>query len=209
MKRIPIVIPFKLHSIRCPDKNIKLLPYTIKYLEKVGRLNDTILITQSNTIVSYGAKIFVEKRQESWCEFESIQNYIKDTDITEFIWLPVTQPCRDKTLIDRTLEHDLSKCDLVTSFVKEQNRSLFEIKNNKFIIQDSERKGSLCTEREVADGAIYYMSATFLNKVVQSENPNKTFWNSYIGFVRNYAPLIDIDTKEDLASFLTFMEVFK
>lgn len=203
-KKIPILIPFKVNSVRCPRKNTALLPYTVNYLNEIGRLEDAVFITQEEFNNEYGINVFIEERQGSWCEFDSLQNYAKGAGISEFIWLPVPQPCRDLTLIDRVLEKGLGNYDMVTSYIVRQERRLFEIKDGEFIIKDHERKGCLCGEESIADGALYYMSTDFLNKVVASDNPNKAFWNSRIGFVQNHAPFVDIDTQEDLDCFLRY-----
>lgn len=147
-------------------------------------------------------KFFVESREDNWCEFESILWHIQKYDIDEFVWLQATQPCRDDNLIQNTLS--IKGHDLVTSYVIQPDRSIFRIEDGKFKEKNTRRTGSMCKDMEVADGAIYYTNKEFLTRVCASEDPNFTFWNSDIVFVENRAPLVDIDTEEQLKIFNTF-----
>ena len=90
---------------------------------------------------------------------------------------------------------------MVTSYNTVPDRSIFEIEDNHFKVPDTERKGSMCKEMKIADGAIYYTSVKFLDRCFSSGNMNKTFWNSNIKFVENNVPFIDIDTPNDLDKY--------
>lgn len=209
-KRVPIFIPVKSFSKRCPYKNETLLPHTLEYIKKLGRIEDVVIIADSEYFKYqanvYGVKYHVQKIQEGRNEFSDIQSYLNTRpDITEFLWLPVTQPCRDFQLIDNVL-----KCNptaLVTSYITRADRSIYKLDDNmQFEIQDTQRKGSMCKEERVADGAIYYLSVEFFNKVMQSDDKNYTFWNSGTQFVENHSPLVDVDTVTDLLQYIKYYD---
>lgn len=212
MERVPIIITIKSFSERCKNKNFELLPYTLDYLKRLGRIEDVIIISDSDKFEIIAneyhsiKEYFIEERETWWCEFNSLANYLSKTpQIKRFIWLNVTQPCRSLDLIENAIAEDLSAFDLVTSYCIVPNRDIFKINNDMtFKYEGSERKGSLCEAEMIADGALYYMSSEFLFKVVKSESPNKMFWNSRVKFIENKAPLVDIDTESELDVFKTF-----
>ena len=195
--------------MRCPNKNKILLPYTLSYILKCGLEKNIVIIADSDEFLPiindlHILDYYVEDRVDGSDEMLSIRNYLTDKDVHEFIWLPTTQPCRSNNLINEALSCDLSKYDLVTSFITRPRRDIFKLNDNKdgFMIGSIERKGSLCGDEFVADGAIYYTTKDFINKVCDSNNRNYYFWNSKIQFIENHSPLVDIDTKHDLEMFL-------
>lgn len=206
----PIIIPIKTTSIRCPNKNYILLPFTLDYLVEIGRIKDAIIVTDSDLFKTITDKYpikeyYIENDKKGCDEFSSIQNYLSNKDIDWFIWLPVTQPCRSLDLLDNI--ESMKQYDVVTSYVIRQNRYLYAINDHGFIIHDTERKGSLCPEERICDGAIYYLTKRVLNII--TNNPkftNYLFWNGNIGFIENKALLIDIDTEQDLNNFLDIIK---
>lgn len=211
MDNIPILIPVKTVSVRCPNKNKILLPYTLDYVRKQGLEKNIVVIADSDEFLpivkDYSInEYYVENRQDDSDEMLSINNYLKDKPIHDCIWLPSTQPCRSDNLLSDVIAYGITNYDMVTSFVKRQNRKIFEINKDKknFVIKDIERKGSLCEDEFIADGAIYYITKNFIKKVCDSNNRNYYFWNSKIGFVENHSPFVDIDTKNDMDLLLKY-----
>lgn len=210
---IPIFICIKEHSVRCPGKNFELLPYTLNYLQKNNYIQNTVVISDSDIFKSitnnYNIKnYFIEQRDTYWDELYSCYNYCNQIKYYDnYIILNVTQPLRELNLIDKCLDIDLKICDLVTSYTIIPERSIFYLDdNNQFVIKNSERKGCMCHEQKVADGAIYYTSYRFMTTVINSDNPNKTFWNSNIYFIENNVPFVDIDTPNDLNIFKQYFK---
>lgn len=205
---IPILIPIKTKSVRCPGKNIELLPYTLEYCKKLGYINNVVIISDSDIYepITNRYKIydyFIETRVPNQDNLTSCYNYCKINNIYSYIELPVTQPVRSDDLIDNIIETNLDIYDMATSYVISADRSIFQIKDDLsgFVIPDIERKGCLCGELKTADGAIYYTTKRFMKKVLESENPNYTFWNNNTRFILNKAPFVDIDTKHDMELF--------
>lgn len=207
-EHVRILIPIKSSSKRCPYKNEILLPYTLDYLKKLNRLKDVVIISNGDCYrylqKLYNVDYYVEQRKDNKNEFDAIKDFLDNVPTSKrFVWLPVTQPCRDDHLIDNVL--NVHSDGLITSYITRPNRTIYKLDDNKqFIIKDSERKGVMCEDEYVADGAIYCMTKDFFYKVCQSDNKNLTFWNSNISFVENHAPLVDIDTKQDLLQFLKY-----
>lgn len=208
-----IFICIKEHSVRCPRKNFELLPYTLNYLQETNYIQNTVVISDSDIFKSitnnYSIKdYFIEQRDLYWDELYSCYNYCNYIKYYgNYIRLNVTQPLREHDLIDKCINVDLNIYDLVTSYTIIPERSIFYLNsNNQFIIPDSERKGCMCGEQKMADGAIYYTSYNFTKKVINSDNPNKTFWNSKIYFIKNNVPFIDIDTVNDLNMFKQYFK---
>ena len=211
--RIPILIPIKEHSKRCPNKNKTLLPFTLNWLKSIGRINDAVVITDSDTFIDITknykiSDYHVEKRDENQDELTSLYKYAFEKGIDKFIFLPVTQPLREKDLISRMLEFGLSECDMVMSYGINQDRSIYEIDGEKIKIE-GEKKGCMCQEKMAADGACYYLSKDFITKVVQSESPNKTFWGGNIKFILNNMPQLDIDNEIDIKRLNNLVNILK
>lgn len=207
-------ITVKGESIRCPRKNHKLLPYVLKqinsYLNVVVITDDKNLkrIAEQNNV-----EVFLEKKENQISEFNSIYNYLKETNqlytIKEFLYLPVTQPLRSHELIMNIAFSDITNYDFATSYSYVPNRKIFLLnEDNTFQYESFERKGSLCDNVKMIDGCGYKIKTDFLIKIVNSQNINHSFWNeSKIKFIENKDNIfLDIDTPKDLNKFLTIIK---
>lgn len=234
---IPILIPIKSISKRCPNKNKLLLPSTLWWLSRVNNmfpcwiLTDDINYIDIAEIKRYGlpfpVNIWAEEDFSSeQMEFTSIKKFIEWYNnlsidnrnkygyklIDSFIWCPVTNPCRSVELYDNIkhylIESDiLNEYDLLTSYNIITDRSIFELEGDKdigFKHKGIERKGCYCIDKKIADGSIYCTTKRFIDKVISSDNPNKTFWNSKIKFIYNEAPMVDIDTIREYNEYKNF-----
>lgn len=207
-RHIPILLVIKSFSKRCPYKNETLLPYTLEYLKRLNRLCDTTIITDGNCYrylsQQYRVNYYIQDNQQDGDEFTAINSFLQSNkDVKEFIWLPVTQPCRDDLLIDKVLQK--TSDGLVMSYTEMADRSIFKLNDDEtFDIKNTERKGSMCKTFKMADGAIYYMTTERFYEIFNSENRNYNFWNGNIQFVKNEAPMVDIDTKQELLQFLRY-----
>jgi CMP-N-acetylneuraminic acid synthetase len=204
-------------SVRCPNKNIKLLPYVLEQCRSY--LNITV-ITDNLSIKKicdkYNVNCFLEPQEVQTGEFNSIYNYLVKTNqldtIKEFIHLPLTQPIRNNETIMNVAYSDLTDYDFATTYSIVPNRKIFLL-NDDFTYQyDSyERKGSLCKDSKMIDGYIYKIKTDFLIKIINSESPNHMFWNeSKIKFVENTTGIfLDIDEPRDLKMFEIYKELYK
>lgn len=210
MNNIPILIPMKGISQRCPEKNRKLLPFTVHFLAAQNCINNAIVISDSPYLLNYarkfGLKTYLEVRNEGQDELVSCYNFIKDTEHEAFILLPVTQPFREKNLIHKCYSlftKSIDEIDFITSFTEIQNRDRFylniqdEIPSFKNCYTD--KKGEACTTIPMIDGAIYMIKTEFIRKVVSSYNTNNAFWNARFRCVKNDAPFMDVDTLKEMA----------
>lgn len=204
-------------SVRCPNKNIKLLPYVLEQCRSY--LNITV-ITDNLSIKKicdkYNVNCFLEPIEAQKGEFNSIYNYLVQTNqldtIKEFILLPLTQPIRNNETIMNVAYSDLTDYDFATTYSIVPNRKIFLL-NDDFTYQyDSyERKGSLCKDSKMIDGYIYKIKTDCLIRIINSENVNHEFWNnSKIKFVENTTGIfLDIDEPRDLKMFEIYKEIYK
>ena len=210
-----IFITVKEESKRCPNKNLILLPYVLNnfsnYLKEIIVITDSIEIKK--IAGDFGVKeTFLEDKRVQVSEFNSIYNYLsknnKFSEISEFIYLPVTQPFSSEELLNSISSLDLLDYDFSTTYSIIPDRKIFLLNNdNSFKYNSYERKGSLCGELKMIDGAIYRIKTEFLEKIISSDNINHCFWNeSKILFLENNNLFLDIDTPRDL--FL-FQEIIK
>lgn len=203
-------ITVKGKSLRCPNKNLKLLPYV---LNQVSSYLDIIVITDDIRLKQiaerYNVEVFIEDQQIQKSEFHSIYNYLTITGnkIDEFVYIPVTQPFRSDQLIMSVSYTDLQNYDFATTYSIVANRGIFILNEDFSFKTDSyERKGSLCKEVKMVDGCAYKIKTSFLNEMMQSDNVNNYFWNrSKIKFIQNHDNMfLDVDTPEDLKKFIQF-----
>ena len=210
-----IFITVKKESKRCPNKNLILLPYVLNnfsnYLKEIIVITDSVELKK--IAEDFGVKeTFLEDKRVQVSEFNSIYNYLsknnKFSEISEFIYLPVTQPFSSEELLNNISSLDLSDYDFSTTYSIIPDRKIFLLNNdNSFKYNSYERKGSLCGELKMIDGAIYRIKTEFLEKIISSDNINHCFWNeSKILFLENNNLFLDIDTPRDL--FL-FQEIIK
>lgn len=219
MNDIPILIPIKGVSRRCPEKNKDLLPFTVKFLNEQNLTKKGVIISDSmellNLANNYGLNTYLEVREEGQDELVSCYNFIKNTPHKSFILLPVTQPFRDKDLIHKCYSlyyKAFNEVDFITSFTEIPDRERFylELKNDipSFKNKHTVRKGESCTTIPMIDGAIYMIKTEFIKKVILSQNTNNTFWNGRFKCVKNEAPFMDIDTLYDMNKFVFLKEYF-
>lgn len=210
-------ITVKEKSVRCPQKNIKLLPYV---LEQCSSYLDITVITDDLSIKQicekYNVDCYIESKEIQCSEFNSIYEYLKNTDqiktIKDFIYLPVTQPIRNNETIMNVVHSDLNDYDFATTYSIIPNRKIFLL-NDDFTYQyDSyERKGSLCKDTKMIDGYIYKIKTDCLIRIINSENVNHEFWNnSKIKFIENTTGIfLDVDEPRDLKMFEIYKELYK
>lgn len=213
MKTNPLIlIPAKEISVRCPKKNHELLEWTINWLGP--QKSNTVLITDSQELIDKANLLDVStwKTINYNGEFSCFKEYLENNLFTgeDFIYLPLTQPLREIGLLDRILNADILDYDFITSYTYLPDRSIFEInEDNEFNIQStSGRKGCMCSNRKILDGAIYRIKIDHLTNTVRSQNQNKTFWDGKKGLVSNNMPFLDIDTVEDLVKFKNLLTLF-
>lgn len=211
--KYPILIPIKGNSVRCPNKNKILLPYTIAYLQKINRLREAIVITDSSDLVEYakslGANTYFEIRVDDQDELLSCYNFLKKAEIkiNYFFLMPVTHPFRTLnlcSLFEEKQEKHLN-FDFIVSLNVSTDRSNFFVDigddNNPHFLYDKNRKGRDCQQYYMVDGALYLIKQSFLERIIQEANTNYHFWKGNFQYVINEAPFLDIDTVEDMKRF--------
>ncbi len=219
MNNVPILIPVKGISKRCPDKNRRLLPFTANYLSRRGLIKNAVVISDSRELVDFASTLgfmtYIEMRKEEQDELISCHNFIKYSDYEEFFLLPVPQPFRELGLIQKcySLYVEMkNEIDFVTSFVEIPNRERFYLEFAGdiplFRNKTMKRKGALCDTLSMIDGAIYLIKSAFIHKVAISADPNETFWNGHFRCIKNNVPFMDIDTQEDMEKFEALKEYF-
>lgn len=204
-------------SVRCPDKNIKLLQYT---LDKVKSFMDIIVITDSKQIENIckqnNVECFIENKDKQFGELMSIYNYISSTNqydiISEFIHLQLTQPFTNIETLMNVAYSDLTDYDMVTTYTIVPNRSIFLLNDdNTYKVESYERKGCLCPDVKMIDGCIYKIKTSFLYECINQESFNHHFWNeSKIKFVENTSDVfLDVDTPKELKQFEILKNIIK
>ena len=207
--QVPIFITIKGNSQRCPGKNKKLLPFAYNYLKRQFLISNTIVISEAQALLDYAISLgftntYKEPFNPKGSENESIYNCINALHIrTNWVILfPVCQPLKSDNLIIDCISHISPRYDFITSYNIVADRSIFLLDdNNKFVVDSEERKGSLCKQTKMIDGAIYCIKYSFLEKCVKSENANKEFWAGNFDVVKNDTLFFDIDTREDMQQF--------
>lgn len=209
----PILIPIKGKSVRCPNKNKILLPYTFLYLKKINRLKDAVVITDSLDLENYaklfGIRTFFEVRTDEQDELLSCHNFITEIHLEEdYIFLmPVTHPFRSLKLCSLFEEkkRKYPNIDFIVSLNVFTDRSNFfvDFKNEGFpyFLYQKNRRGQDCKQFHMVDGALYLIKKSFLESTIQQQNTNDYFWKGNFQCVVNEAPFIDIDTIEDMKNF--------
>lgn len=208
----PILIPVKECSLRCARKNHALLPYTAEYLYEEGVAQDATVITDSESLMqqamALGLNTYFETRRPEQDELTSCYNYAIEKSIPLFFLCPATQPFRSAGLLGvmRELFESCNKeHDFITTISAVQNRSLFFVKEHKerwkFVTKRKNRKGSECTAEYMIDGTLYLIRTAFMEKVINADDSNEIFWKGNFTCVKNEAPFMDIDTREDMRHF--------
>jgi len=215
---IPIIIPIKELSQRCPGKNQYLLRYTARFIYAAGVENNTIVIADSENLLNFarsiGLNASLEIRKDDQDELTSCKNFLKGRSTNCFFLCPVTQPFRHPDLFELLLNKAdflSDSWDFITTKSSVNERSIFFVREgdygDEFEIKHKNRKGSVCEPRYMIDGTLYLIKSNFLNTVLETQDPNEAFWNGRFSLILNTAPFIDIDTKDDLEKF-KFLENF-
>lgn len=218
MNDIPILIPVKGVSKRCPNKNSKLLPYAVKFLMEQNCMKNAVVISDDSQLISlaqkYGLSTFFEMREDDQDELTSCCKYLQNTKHEAFILLPVTQPFKSKELIQDCIlmyEKVKDEIDFITSYTEVTNRECFYINTNgktpSFLNKQMVRKGESCVTTQMIDGAIYMIKTRFIQQINSADNTNKAFWSGKFKCINNQAPFMDIDSLDDMNKFL-FLENF-
>lgn len=210
MKNIPIIIPFKETSIRCPEKNFYLFPYTLEWLyEQDVYPQDIYVVSNSKRVedlVTENNLNFVRESEngEYLGDIEASYTVAKKLNVPYYIFLPLTQPIRNKNLIDQIRSLKDENFDFVTTYQNISDRSIYYIDNNdKFIHPSKNRKGCLCPSFKMLDGSIYGIKTAFIESIINSEDINASFWNGKFKTIYNDVNLfLDVDTKKDLSVFM-------
>lgn len=208
-------ITVKGTSLRCPNKNKILLPYTLNKIKDLGL--DIIVITDSLEIEmicnEFNVKCYIEDKNKQHDEFNSIYGYLNEmnefNNINEFILLPVTHPLCNIETINKVINTELNDNDLITTYTYVPNRKIFLLNDdNTYMYESYERKGLLCNQVKMIDGCIYKMKTEFLIKVINGENSNHIFWNQSKKYlIENTSDLfLDIDEQKDLYIFEKYIK---
>lgn len=211
MNDIPILIPIKERSERCPQKNKYLLPFTARYLEQQNRLSSAWVISDSPALLelasSLNMRTFLEKPVPKQNERTACWTFLQQHNAPEFLLCPVTQPFRSKELINE-MEDAYQKhgnIDFVTAMTVMPDREQFYVHQLEdrytFKIHSECRMGATCGNVHMVDGSLYLIRTSFLNEIVHLDDPTSAFWNARFNCVMNRAPFMDIDTEDDLYKF--------
>ena len=209
MKNIPIIIPFKETSSRCPNKNFTLFPYAIQWLERQNISKSGIyVVSKSNRVENIAQQYKVNFVYEIECKnpnnIIAAATVAKQLDVNAYIELPLTQPVKNANLIKDVVDAlQSSDCDFVTTYQTVTDRSLFYLDDNlKFLNESKNRKGCMCKEMKMLDGAIYGIKLSFAEKIIDAEDINAAFWAGNFKAIKNNVDFfIDIDTKTDMKKF--------
>ena len=213
MNDIPIIVPVKAVSIRCPNKNYFLLPHTLDYLKAEGRKNVWVVSDAEDllkTAEDYGYRTFLETRNEGQDELSSCWSFLQNNNFERFILCPVTHPFKSIGLIDEMgylMTKNYDTLDFIATSNTMPDREQYFIEQNeeaeyRFKKTLNNRKGKLSKPSEtIIDGSMYLIKRAFLNKVVLSGDTNATFWSGRFSCVKNNVPFLDIDSPEDLEKF--------
>lgn len=222
---LTIWVCVKEFSTRCHNKNENLLYYTLKYLydcnvdtKIVNVLCDNYEFTMRMK-EKYGGFGFNFITQEHDCtrnELTAIYEYITQhcSHQTKYhILLPVTQPLRDASLLDRMYQK-LITCgeDKVCFSVNPayKNRLLFDNTREKFSVNELSKDDTF----KMIDGAMYGFTLELFKHHVLDWHEVCDFmanlWEySHKEFVENNIPFIDINTLDDYNQFYNLVQFFK
>lgn len=201
MNNVKILIPSKTKSVRFPNKNFMLLPYTLEWLKTNGLEKNAIIIGDSKEMEMKVKELGVDYFEESSPEHGDIiacRDCAVTLGLKYFFWLPLTQPLREDNILNKMFVkfHD---CDFVTTAQYTTNRSIFYISNDgKFKIDSNERCGSLCEKEIMLDGSAYLVKTEWLKNI----NTNEDFWKGNFNYVIHNSLFLDIDTENDFIKLL-------
>ena len=207
---IPILIPMKRTSLRCHNKNFILFPFIIQSLKKY--IDDVVILTEDIECIDfvkyYNVKTWLYDNKYT-NETNICYNYCILNDIQHFFLFPLTQPFKDLSFIDNSINF-INDYDVICSSIKTSDRSRFYINDNRFQMENVERKGILCNEYEMVDGSMYLISTKFLATCIENDTiSNYKFWNSgRLKTINCVHPYLDIDTEDDMKQFMFLLNYF-
>lgn len=209
-----LFICVKGHSSRCPNKNANLIRFTIDWIRDTGHANDTVVISDSNficCIAEYHHIKYYHEPNNFDNELMSIHRYLKQSGehIDDVIVVPVTQPVRNKELLDELINEPYGDADFITTKRTVSDRHIFYVDDNNNFIYNSEqgeRKGSLCKQQWMLDGSLYKLKVSVLGELAQSINPNKCLWtdHKFKTIVNSSYLYFDIDEPHEYAEFMRY-----
>lgn len=205
---VPIIIPVKGKSVRCPNKNAILLPYVLSTLPTT-LLQNTYVVTDDKTMEGiacyYGAQIFKENREEKDSDITAVKKAAEHIGSEWVVFWTVTTPFKSPLLYFSMIEEIDDNTDIIFTTRKVSDRSIYYVNNGDWLVSDVERKGVNCPERIMADGAAYAIRSNWLSGV----NGNYGFWNrGKKKFVLNNTPFyVDVDTPDDLQRFQILKDI--
>lgn len=209
----PIIIPVKKKSVRLPNKNHKLIGYTLDYLQQYGKENIIILTDDEELIEKYNLdyRIIIDTSTQNDLLY-AINDCVKKLGCNYAFYLCVTNPFREDDLLYRMEDkcrENAYKVPLITSKTIVPNRKIFLLDDNdKFKYKSKKgRKGKYVKNSFMIDGAAYLINASFLNEICKTNNPNKLFWESDFKTVLNNVPFIDIDTQKDMDNLMFYAKL--
>ena len=215
MNEIPILIPIKEHSERCPHKNRYLLPFTAKYLEQQNRLSSAWVISDSPELLDLASSLnintFLETPVPGQNERTACWKFLQTHYSPEFFLCPVTQPFRSKDLLEEMeLSYlDRNDADFITAMTITPDRQQFYVepadRHYLFEFHSECRMGATCRNVYMVDGSLYLIRTSFLERIVHLKDSTSAFWNARFSCIINKAPFMDIDTEDDLYKF-NFLE---
>lgn len=206
---IPIIIPFKETSVRCQNKNFILFPYAIQWLDRQNAPRSSVyVVSTSDKVKDIAQQYNVNFVEEAECKnpnnIVAAATVAKQLDAEAYIELPLTQPVKNANLIKNVVDAlQSSACDFVTTYQTITDRSLFYLDDNlKFLNKSKNRKGCMCKEMKMLDGAIYGIKLSFAEKIINAEDINAAFWAGNFKAINNDVDFfIDIDTLNDMQKF--------
>ena len=206
---IPIIIPFKETSVRCQNKNFILFPYTIQWLDRQNVPRSSIyIVSKSNKVKNITQQYDVNFFEEAECKnpnnIIAAATVAKQLRAKAYIELPLTQPVKNANLIKYVVGAlQSSECDFVTTYQIVTDRSLFYLDDNlQFLNESKNRKGCMCKEMKMLDGAIYGIKLSFAEKIIDAKDINAAFWAGNFKAIKNDVDFfIDIDTTNDMQKF--------
>lgn len=213
MSDIPIIVPVKSISLRCPFKNYFLLPYTLDYFKAEGRKNVWVVSDAEDLLKmaeNYGYKTFLETRSDGQDELTSCWSFLQNNNFERFILCPVTHPFKSNGLIDQmenlmSMNYDTLDFIATSNTIPDREQYFVEQKEEvgyRFKKALNNRKGKLSKPSEtIIDGSMYLIKRSFLENVVSSKDTNAAFWNGRFSCVKNNVPFLDIGSPEDLEKF--------
>lgn len=214
----PIILPFKEHSVRCPDKNFILYNATIEWLMKEGiSPSDVYVVTRSSTVIDFVHRksrsfefpvIVLRENEDATCDIDSSAYAALGLNCKAYYMLSLASPFRSSGLLksmSSMLSDNFDSYDFVTTYQNVTDRSLFYIdEKGQFKRESNHRRGSMCPEERMLDGSAYLIKTDFAKELISKDTDtvNQLFWSGKFGCVKNSTHFfIDVDTPDDMLRY--------